>query len=134
MKKKKITYIGRSLFVILSLVFLSLYSQAQSPAANISGPLKAVANGTNITITCQIANGLKNPGLTYSFQNNTSGAVIVSKGKYIYNPNTDAGTQTIEINPGSSAGSFIIMLEVETTNGIGKCSKSVVVTKGNTGN
>ncbi len=134
MKKKKVTQNVKTLFVFISLVLFGLGALAQSPAANISGPLKANVNGSNITVTSQIEYGLKNPVLTYTFLNNTAGAYIVTEGKYIYDPVTGAGTQTIVINPGNTAGSFVINLEVETAKGIGKCSKSVVVSNANMGN
>jgi hypothetical protein len=134
MKKKKVTQMVKTLYVFVSLVFLSLGALAQTPAANISGPLKANVNGSNITVTSQIEYGTKDPILTYTFLNNTAGAYIVSKGKYIYDPVTGEGSQTIVVNPGNSAGSFVINLEVETVKGKGKCSKSVVVSPGNLSN
>ena len=79
MKKRKITNVGKMIYLLLFMVFISLSSQAQTPAANINGPLKAIANGNNITLTSVIAFGSQNPTLTYSFQDNTSGATIVSK-------------------------------------------------------
>jgi hypothetical protein len=134
MKKNKSSSIFKTICLFICMVIVSLATQAQTPAANISGPLKATANGANIAITSQIIFGYQNPGLTYTLDNNTSGASIVSKAAYIYDPATEEGTQKVEINPGSSAGSFVITLEVKTIAGTGKCSKSVVVSNSSTGN
>jgi hypothetical protein len=133
MKKRKITNLGKMIYLILFMVFISLSSQAQTPAANINGPLKAVANGNEITLTSVIAYGTQNPTLTYTLQNNTSGAIIVAQNHYTYDASTEIGKQTIVINPGNKAGSFVINLEVKTPQGIGECSKSVAVAPGSSG-
>jgi hypothetical protein len=133
MKKRKINNIGKMIYLLLFMVFISLSSQAQVPAANINGPLKAIANGADITLTTVIAFGTENPTMTYSLQNNTSGATIVSKGHYTFDPSTDIGKQSVIINPGNTAGSFVVNLEVMTAKGKGECSKSVVVAAGSTG-
>jgi hypothetical protein len=131
MKKKKITISSITICLIFYLVLFSNITQAQVPATKINGPLLAYAGGSNITITSQIAFGSDNPQLNYTFSDNTSGAFIVSQGNYSYDPLKDEGTQTIVVNPGSSAGNFTIILEVQTSLGIGKCSKSVSVVYSN---
>jgi hypothetical protein len=131
MKKKKFTQIGKKFCLFISLVLLGIASQAQAPSSNILGPLLGYANGENITITSRIAFGSVNPQLNYTFLDNTSGAYIVSKGTYTYDPVKDEGTQNIVINPGYSEGNFTIVLEVQTPKGVGKSSKSVTIKNNN---
>jgi hypothetical protein len=127
MKKKRFTLVDKTISLFICFVFICLVSQAQSPAANISGPLKATTNGQSITFKSQIAFSTQNPVFTFDFQNNTSGATIVSEGPFSYDPTTDTGTKTVIVNPGNSAGSFVIILTVKTPNGECTCSKSVTV-------
>lgn len=129
MKKKKFTEFAKKLIISLSLIILGGTIMAQSPAANISGPLLTKAGTANITVLSKIAYGSTNPTLNYTLENNTSGATIVSQGSYSYDFDTEIGNHSIIINPGDTDGSFTIKLEVQTNNGIGTCSKSVVVTK-----
>jgi hypothetical protein len=129
MKKRKFTLVDKTISLFICFVFICLVSQAQTPAANIGGPLKASVNGAYITLTSQIAFSTQNPTLTYDFQNNTSGATIVSQGTFTYDPTTDSGTQTVTIKPGEIAGSFVVKLTVVTPMGKCTCSKSVTVSK-----
>jgi hypothetical protein len=131
MKKKKFTQIGKTFCLFIALVLFGIASHAQAPSTNIRGPLLGYANGENITITSRIAFGSNDPQLNYTLQNNTSGAYIVSQGTYTYDPAKDEGAHSIVINPGISEGSFTVVLEVQTSKGSGKSSKSVTIKSNN---
>lgn len=116
-------------FLIFFLFALSgqLFSQAP-PACNIEGPLKACLGQGDILITSQIVYGTETPNIKYVFNENSSGASIVSKGEYQFDAVSGIGYQTVTINPGNQSGTFNIRLLVIAPDGSSSsCSKSLTV-------
>jgi hypothetical protein len=115
--------------LLLFVIFTCLNAFAQSnPASNIQGPLKAKVNGGHIFITNEVAAGI-NPAISFYLVNNSSGAVIVSQGTYVHNNAKGTGKQIVEIDPGTTAGSFTIVSETSNKDGKASSSMSVTVTK-----
>ncbi len=129
MKKGTFTSAGRIICLLLTFILFSVASQAQSqkPASNISGPLKGYIGGTNLTLTSEIASGIPNPAISYSFDRNSSGATIVSQGAFVYDRVTGTGKHMVVVNPGSAKGGFTIKLTATTPAGTSESSKSVTV-------
>jgi hypothetical protein len=126
----KIKYLTKGIIksvMTFFIVFAFFSANGQTPASFITGPLKAQANGSTITLTVQVTE--VNPTISYSFDVNTSGASIVSKGAYVYDSSTGVGKQTIEVNPGSSTGNFTVKASVDSPNGHADSSMSVTVIK-----
>jgi hypothetical protein len=110
-------------------LFACLNVGAQSnPASNMRGPLKAKVNGSHVFITTEVAAGIT-PAISFYLVNNTSGASIVSQGTYVHNNSTNTGKQIVEIDPGTTAGSFSVVSETSTKDGKATSSMSVTVTK-----
>jgi hypothetical protein len=124
-KKFVVKFIAAFAFLFLAFQF---NLQAQGPAANITGPLKAWLKGGRISLVSHIATSSATPTIKYTITQNTSGANLVSTGQFVYNSATGEGTQTIVVNPGIQKGSFNIQLNVTDANGSCESSKSVTVT------
>jgi hypothetical protein len=114
--------------VFIALIFLVCNNaNAQiGPASCIRGPVKASVNDTAIVFTCEISTEI-DPVTAFQLVNNTSGAVIVSKGQFIYNHAEGTGRQTVTVKPGTSKGSFMLRSEATTSQGIASASISITV-------
>jgi hypothetical protein len=131
MKKsfKLLPGILKSAFTLLILLATIIGTKAQSlPSANMTGPVKAFVTDSSITVINKIA-AIEDPVITYTLENNSSGAEILSKGAIQYNQSSSLFTQTINIKPGAVTGSFTIKSEAVTRGGKAQSSMSITVIK-----
>lgn len=121
-------------FLLLTFCFNAFSQNGNgTPSCNLSGALESITTGraqpADIVIDAVIANSEASAVLSYSLQNNTSGAAIKSYGARSYNAATGTTTQQIVVSPGSGPANGF-NLELNTTNSSGgscSCSKSVSV-------
>jgi hypothetical protein len=128
------SYLPKLSAAILLLVFVfaiqfSGMAQSMPPASNISGPISAKVSGHDIILHVTIAHSTPNPDLKYSFESNTSGAVIKKTEPAKFNAATNTVTQEVVVTPGTSVGGF--KLHVEAANANGKAHSSISVSVDN---
>ncbi|MBL0310351.1 MAG: hypothetical protein IPP77_11945 [Bacteroidetes bacterium] len=123
--------------MLILLVGLGLFSNAQTPACNIGGNLEACAvrpssdERADILVPILIAQSGNNPTLIYDLPvgDNFTGAFIRSDATGKYYPGTNSFRDTLVIFPGTGPGGFLLTLLVTNIES-GKqnsCSKSVTV-------
>lgn len=104
---------------VVSFAFLLLFLFTEKAVAQISctitGVSTACAGGADLTFNSTVTNG-NSPTYSWTFTSNTSGASIVGS----------ATNSTVTVNPGSSAGSFVIQLTV-TDGTSSTCNQTVTV-------
>jgi hypothetical protein len=125
-------FFAKAFIAMLLLIFAIQFTgaaQVAPPSSNISGPISAVISGHDIILHVKIAHSTPNPDLKYSFENNTSGAVIRKKTPVKYDAATNTLTQEVIVTPGTTVGGFKLALEVGAPNGTAKSSISVSVDK-----
>ena len=102
-KRKK--SIASIIYIVMLFLFTNLLTAQQSPACNLSGPLKAKFDkkkGELVTINSEVTDYNKNTKYIWSFKSNTSHAKFAS-------PN---GKPSIKVNSGTKGGGYEVELKV----------------------
>jgi len=124
-----------SFFIFVSAQAQSTVGNIARPACNLSGSLEVDLTDVNrgsttapVIVIAEVGKTDASTQLTYSFENNASGATIQSYGPRSYDARSKKTVQRLFINPGTEGTGFNLKLTATNANGVEcSCSKSVSV-------